>query len=50
LSDPKLSSQSVIEPAEPPSKKRKEDRSSDWESDDETRTPEELAALAKEKE
>ncbi|XP_018059569.1 PREDICTED: uncharacterized protein LOC108694515 [Atta colombica] len=51
LSDPKLSSQSVIEPAEPPSKKIKEDRSSDWESDDdETRTPEELAALQQEKE
>ncbi|EZA60902.1 Peptidyl-prolyl cis-trans isomerase CWC27-like protein [Ooceraea biroi] len=50
LSDPKLSAQPVIEPAEPPRKKLKEDRSSDWESDDETRTPEEMAALAKEKE
>lgn len=50
LSDPKLSAQPVVEPAGPPSKKFKEDRSSDWESDDETRTPEELAALAKEKE
>ncbi|XP_011865776.1 PREDICTED: peptidyl-prolyl cis-trans isomerase CWC27 homolog [Vollenhovia emeryi] len=50
LSDPKLSSQSVVESAEPPSKKIKEDRSSDWESDDETRTPEELAASRKEKE
>lgn len=50
LADPKLSSQPVVEPAEPPSKKIKEDRSSDWESDDETRTPEELAALRKEKE
>lgn len=50
LSDPKLSSQSVIEPAEPPSKKVKEDRSSDWESDDETRTPEELTALKEQKE
>lgn len=41
----------MIEPAEPPSKKIKEDRSSDWESDDdETRTPEELAALQQEKE
>ncbi|KAL6447921.1 hypothetical protein ACFW04_000176 [Cataglyphis niger] len=49
LSDPKLSSQSVVELAGPPSKKIKEDRSSDWESDDETRDPEELAALAKEK-
>lgn len=50
LSDPKLSSQSVVESAEPPRKKIKEDRSSDWESGDETRDPEELAALAKEKE
>lgn len=50
LSDPKLSSQSVIEPAEPPSKKIKEDRSCDWESDDETRTPEELAVLKEQKE
>lgn len=50
LSDPKLSSQSVIEPAGPPSKKIKEDRSSDWESDDEALTPEELAALKKERE
>lgn len=50
LSDPKLSAQPVIEPAEPPSKKRREDRSSDWESDDEKLIPEELATLAKEKE
>ncbi|XP_018317849.1 uncharacterized protein [Mycetomoellerius zeteki] len=50
LSDPKLSSQSVIEPAGPPNKKIKEDRSSDWESDGETRTPEELVALQQEKE
>ncbi|KAM0733094.1 Spliceosome-associated protein CWC27-like protein [Formica fusca] len=50
LSDPKLSSQPVVEPAGPPSKKLKEDRSSDWENDDETRNSEELAALAKEKE
>ncbi|XP_014478805.1 PREDICTED: peptidyl-prolyl cis-trans isomerase CWC27 homolog [Dinoponera quadriceps] len=50
LSDPKLSAQPVVEPAGPPSKRFKEDRSSDWESDGETRTPEELAALAKEKE
>lgn len=50
LSDPKLSSQSVVEPAGPPNKKIKEDRSSDWESGDETRDPEELATLAKEKE
>lgn len=50
LSDPKLSAQPVVEPDEPPKKKSKEDRSSDWETDDETRTPEEMAALAKEKE
>lgn len=51
LSDPKLSAQSVVEPAEPSNKKFKEDRNSDWESDnDETRTPEQLAALEKEKE
>lgn len=50
LSDPKLSAQPVVEPAGPPSKKLKEDRNSDWENDEETRTPEELAALAKEKE
>lgn len=50
LSDPKLSSQTV-EPAGSPSKKLKEDRSSDGESDDgETCTSEELTALAKEKE
>lgn len=49
LSDPKLSSQSVVEPAGPPSKKIKEDRSSDRESDDETQTPEELAVLEEEK-
>lgn len=50
LSDPKLSAQPVVEPDEVQRKKRKEDRNSDWESDDETRTSEELAALAKEKE
>lgn len=50
LSDPKLSAQPVLEPDEAPKKKSKEDRSSDWETDDETRTPEEMAALAKEKE
>ncbi|XP_077267504.1 spliceosome-associated protein CWC27 homolog [Temnothorax americanus] len=48
LSDPKLSSQSVVESTEPPNKKIKGDRSSDCESD-ETRTPEELAALKEEK-
>lgn len=40
----------MVESAEPPNKKIKEDRSSDWESGDETRTPEELAALRQEKE
>lgn len=49
LSDPKLSAQTVIEPAGPPSKKFKGDRNSDLESEDETRTPEELAALEMEK-
>ncbi|XP_012535792.1 spliceosome-associated protein CWC27 homolog [Monomorium pharaonis] len=49
LSDPKLSSLPVIEPSGPPSKKIKEDCSS-GESDDETRTPEVLAALKEEKE
>jgi len=50
LSDPKLSAQSVVEPTESSRKKRKRDGSSDWESDGETRTPEEIAALEKEKE
>ncbi|EFN82624.1 peptidyl-prolyl cis-trans isomerase CWC27 homolog [Harpegnathos saltator] len=50
LSDPKLSAQPVVEPVGPPSKKFKEDQDSSLESDSETRTPEELAALAKEKE
>ncbi|XP_015598092.1 peptidyl-prolyl cis-trans isomerase CWC27 homolog [Cephus cinctus] len=49
LADPKLSSQAAVEPAGPPSKKIKEDRSSDWESGDEMKTPEELAAISKEK-
>lgn len=48
LSDPKLSSQPVVESTEPPNKKIKGDHSSDCESD-ETRTPEELAALKEEK-
>ncbi|KAL0118617.1 hypothetical protein PUN28_009353 [Cardiocondyla obscurior] len=50
LSDPKLSSQSMVEPDAPPSKKMKEDPSNDWESDVETKTPEELAVLQEEKE
>lgn len=48
LADPKLSAQTV-EPGGPPSKKKKEDRSSDWESDGEERTQEELEAAKKEK-
>lgn len=48
--DPKLSAQLAVEPAGPPNKKKKEDRSSDWESDGEELTPEETAARAKEKE
>ncbi|XP_043255443.1 spliceosome-associated protein CWC27 homolog [Colletes gigas] len=47
--NPKLSAQVAIEPAGPPSKKRKEDRNSDWESDDDTKTPEELEASKIEK-
>ncbi|XP_076392747.1 spliceosome-associated protein CWC27 homolog [Megachile rotundata] len=50
LVDPKLSAQTSVEPAGPPSKKRKEDRSSDWESDDEIKTTEELETIKKEKE
>ncbi|XP_076289960.1 spliceosome-associated protein CWC27 homolog [Lasioglossum baleicum] len=50
LSDPKLSAQPAVEPAGPPSKKKKEDRSSDWESDEELKTAEELEAIRKEKE
>ncbi|CAL7950072.1 unnamed protein product [Xylocopa violacea] len=49
LSDPKLSAQPAVEPAGLPSKKIKEDRSSDWESDDEEQTQEELNAIKKEK-
>ncbi|XP_076166913.1 spliceosome-associated protein CWC27 homolog [Ptiloglossa arizonensis] len=50
LTDPKLSAQPAIEPAGPPSKKKKEDRSSDWESGDEIETPEGLEAIKEEKE
>lgn len=50
LSDPKLSSQPAVEPAGPPSKKLKEDRSSDWESDEDVKTSEELEVMKKEKE
>lgn len=49
--DPKLSSQPAVEPAGPPSKKKKEDRSSDWEeSDPEGESEEQKAVKAKEKE
>lgn len=50
LTDPKLSAQPAIEPSGPPNKKKKEDRSSDWESDEEMKTQEELEAIKKEKE
>ncbi|XP_033332178.2 spliceosome-associated protein CWC27 homolog [Megalopta genalis] len=50
LSDPKLSAQPAVEVAGPPSKKKKEDRSSDWESDSEVKSAEELEAIRKEKE
>lgn len=50
LADPELSAQPAIEPSGPPSKKRKKDCSSNWESEDDTQTPEELAAMEKEKE
>ncbi|OAD52302.1 Peptidyl-prolyl cis-trans isomerase CWC27 like protein [Eufriesea mexicana] len=42
LTDPKLSSQPAVEPPGLENKKRKEDHSSDWESDDEVETQEEL--------
>ncbi|OAD61976.1 Peptidyl-prolyl isomerase cwc27 [Eufriesea mexicana] len=38
LTDPKLSSQPAVEPPGLANKKRKEDHSSDWESDDEVET------------
>lgn len=50
LTDPKLSTQLAVEPAGPPSKKKREDRSSDWESEDDDRTPEELESMKREKE
>lgn len=51
LSDPKLSAQPAVESDGPPSKKKKEDRSSDWESENEDiKTPEELETIKKEKE
>ncbi|OAD62825.1 Peptidyl-prolyl cis-trans isomerase CWC27 like protein [Eufriesea mexicana] len=42
LTDPKLSSQPAVELLALRNKERKEDRSSDWESNDEVKTPEEL--------
>lgn len=50
LTDPKLSAQPAIEPTGPPNKKKKEDRSSDWESDEEMKTQEEMEIIKKEKE
>ncbi|OAD59779.1 Peptidyl-prolyl cis-trans isomerase CWC27 like protein [Eufriesea mexicana] len=48
--DPKLSSQPAVEPPGLANKKRKEGRSSDWESDAEVKTQEELEVVKKEKE
>ncbi|OAD53093.1 hypothetical protein WN48_10809 [Eufriesea mexicana] len=50
LTDPKLSSQTAVEPSGLANKKRKEGRSSDWESDAEVKTQEELEVVKKEKE
>ncbi|OAD54506.1 Peptidyl-prolyl cis-trans isomerase CWC27 like protein [Eufriesea mexicana] len=50
LTYPKLSSQPPVELSELANKKRKEDHSSDWEGDDEVKTPEELEVINKEKE
>ncbi|OAD54514.1 Peptidyl-prolyl cis-trans isomerase CWC27 like protein [Eufriesea mexicana] len=51
LTDPKLSSQPVVEPPGLANKKRKESRSrSDWENDDEVKTQEELEVVKKQKE
>lgn len=50
LTDPKLSAEPAIEPTGPPNKKKKEDRSSDWESDEEMKTQEEMEVIKKEKE
>ncbi|OAD57017.1 Peptidyl-prolyl cis-trans isomerase CWC27 like protein [Eufriesea mexicana] len=50
LTDPKLSSQPAVEPSGLANKKRKEGRSSDWESDAEVKTQEELEVVKKEKE
>ncbi|OAD52201.1 Peptidyl-prolyl cis-trans isomerase CWC27 like protein [Eufriesea mexicana] len=50
LTDPKLSSQPAVASPELANKKWKEDRSSDWESDDEVKTQEELEIIKKGKE
>ncbi|OAD51880.1 hypothetical protein WN48_04206, partial [Eufriesea mexicana] len=50
LTDPTLSSQTAVEPSGLANKKRKEGRSSDWESDAEVKTQEELEVVKKEKE
>ncbi|OAD57454.1 Peptidyl-prolyl cis-trans isomerase CWC27 like protein [Eufriesea mexicana] len=50
LTDPKLSSQPAVEPPGFTNKQRKEVHSSDWESDDEIETQEELEVIKKEKE
>ncbi|OAD59621.1 Peptidyl-prolyl cis-trans isomerase CWC27 like protein [Eufriesea mexicana] len=50
LTNPKLSSQPTVEPSGLANKKRKEGRSSDWESDAEVKTQEELEVINKEKE
>ncbi|OAD53301.1 Peptidyl-prolyl cis-trans isomerase CWC27 like protein [Eufriesea mexicana] len=50
LNDPKLSSQPAVEPYGLANKKRKEGRSSDWESNDEIKSQEELEIMKKENE
>ncbi|OAD60202.1 Peptidyl-prolyl cis-trans isomerase CWC27 like protein [Eufriesea mexicana] len=47
LTDPKLSSQPAVVPPGPPNEKREEDRSSDWESDDEVKSQEGLEVIKK---
>ncbi|OAD52440.1 Peptidyl-prolyl cis-trans isomerase CWC27 like protein [Eufriesea mexicana] len=50
LTDPKLSSQPAVEPSGLANKRRNEDCSSDWESDDEVQTQGELEVVKKQKE
>ncbi|OAD57828.1 Peptidyl-prolyl cis-trans isomerase CWC27 like protein [Eufriesea mexicana] len=50
LTDPKLSSQPVVEPSGLANKRRKEGRSSDWESDAKVKTQEELEVVKEKKE